>query len=135
MASLCISFHSPLSFAVLCQPLGNSSLHLLHCLPLLLFPSLSVHHFSGLLIICPAQLHFRLDASLMASFSPVLLLISSFLILSRLVIPSILLSIALCATRINSCCFFVREQVVDPYVMTGRMHISNSRLLCWISIF
>ena len=132
-ASLVIWIHDLRSWAVCSHLLGNSSRHLFLCLPRFLFPSIGiqvvslvVHLPSFLLITWPAHFHFRWRASWTRSFRFVLLLISSLWIRSLLVMPSIRRSIARCVTASLSSSFFVRDHVWDPYVSTGRIHISNS---------
>lgn len=84
--------------------------------------SLFVHLLSSLLATCPAHLHFASLIFSRMSWICVLFLITSFLILSRKVMCSIFLSMALCVVMSLCSRSFVVDQVSAPYVMVGSTH-------------
>ena len=113
-----------------------SSLHLVGGLPLYLFPVLGchsvhllVHLLSCVLARCPAHFHFNFSTFSTISAVPVCFLISMFVILSCNLIPSILLSIALCVVLSFWIICLVITRVWHRYVMVGMIHLSNIFLL------
>ena len=141
------NFHSLLSLAVLVQaavPMYDvrSSLHLLFCLPLLLFPTLGchsvkrfVHLLSCSLATCPAHLHFDSLTFSMMSLTFVFWRMTLWLILSRRDKCDIFLSIALWVVTSFCSRSFVNDHVSDPYVIVVRMHWLNILLLSDMGMF
>merc|ERR1711895_242762 len=126
-------FHDTLSCASACQPtpakFSISSLHLVSGLFLLLISFfgcqsviLLVHLLSSILATCPAHLHFCCLTTCTISFTPVFSLIQVDLFLSLSVIPSMALSMALCAILNRFSVRFVSFHVSQPYVMAGITH-------------
>ncbi len=105
-----------------------SSLHVTLCLPRFPLPflgchsvTLVVHLLSRLRMVCPAHVHFLFLIVIRISSTFVCSLIHDARFLSLHVIPSILLSIPLCALLSFLSNSLVRRQVSDPYVRTGRI--------------
>lgn len=82
------------------------------------------HLASLCLVMWQVHCHFSSAILSMMSFTLVLLWISSFLILSLWSTPRIALSIALYITRSLLALIFVKANVSNPYIDTGRTQIS-----------
>lgn len=96
-----------------------------------LFRSLSPNSYFPVpsIAICSAHFYFRVAMRFATSSTIVLCLIQVFVFLSNL-LPSMDLSICLCATFSFSILVFLRVQVSEVYVIVGTMHWLNTFDFC-----
>src|SRR6218665_2963886 len=120
------------------------SIHFFGCLPLLPVPSTCPYSastgslFPSILITCPnhvvSLLFLIFSTNVTCNSCPSSFLVTSFLILSLMDLPSILRSQLISATSILLSSSFLRHQHSDPYIITGMTNVPCSFTLVAVVI-